>query len=99
MNMPEPSRTARACNPPTIPLNPPKASLDQIFESHIRSLSSILRHGPLRYLHLAHLRINILPQVAGTGQPRRVTADHREALSPQAFGLGFPLLERFWFSV
>ena len=63
------------------------------------SVSSILRHGPLRYLHLAHLRIDILPQVAGTGQPRRVTADHREALAPPSVWFGFSLLERFWFSV
>jgi hypothetical protein len=30
--------------------------------------------------NLAHLSIDILPQVAGIGQPRRVTADHPEAL-------------------
>jgi tetratricopeptide (TPR) repeat protein len=62
-------------------------------------VSSILRHGPLRYLDLAHLRIDILPQVAGTGQPRRVTADHREALAPPSVWFGLSLLERFWFSV
>ena len=62
-----------------------------------KQLSSILRHGPLRYLDLAHLRIDILPQVAGTGQPRRVTADHREALAPPSVWFGFSLLERFWF--
>jgi hypothetical protein len=32
-------------------------------------VSSILRHGPPRYSNLAHLSSDILPQVAGIGQP------------------------------